>query len=164
MQQCEVLGNDALDLVGDENLIAVELNLVLLNLEVVAQLREVEYSRKVERIVDIHVDIEQRLLRSGVQFAVKCLVLLLRDVGGLASPEWRSVVDDVILVGIDILAILPLLNLAEGNLHRQEVAILPQQLLDLLLLAVLHAILRDMQHDSCSAVAFLLQFLHLILG
>ena len=62
VQQRQIFGYYAVDLVGDEDLVAVKLYLVLLNLEVVAYLGEIEYSRQVERIVDVHVDVEQRIV------------------------------------------------------------------------------------------------------
>ena len=131
MQQREVLWHDTLHLVSHKHLIAVELDLVLLNLEVVVDFWEIENTRKVKRIVNVHMDVEQRLVACWVQFAVKCLVLLLGNLRRLHCPQRLGVVDDVILLGINILAILPLLHLAECNLHRQEVAILLQKLLHL---------------------------------
>ena len=62
MQKGQILRNDTINLICYENLVAVELNLVLLNLEVVVNLREVENTCQVERIVDIKVDVEQRLV------------------------------------------------------------------------------------------------------
>ena len=55
---------------------------------------------------------------------VELLVLLFGDVGGLAGPQRLDVVDDVVLVGVDVLAVLPLLDLAERNRDRQETAVL----------------------------------------
>ncbi len=62
VQQRQIFGYYAVDLVGDEDLVAVKLYLVLLNLEIVVYLGEIEYSRQVERIVDVHVDVEQRIV------------------------------------------------------------------------------------------------------
>ena len=164
MQQCQVLRYDAIDLVGDVYLVGVELDLVLLNLEVVVDAREVEDTRQVKWVVDIQVDIEQRLVAERIELAVELFVLLLRDIVGLACPERVGVVDDVLLVGIDILAILPLLDLAKGNLYGQESTILFEQLLDFCRLGILEAVLSNVENDGCSAVAALLQLLHLKLG
>ena len=164
MQQREELGNDTLDRVGNKDLIAVELNLVLLNLEVVANLREIEDTRQIERIVDVQVDIEQRIVAHRIHLAVELLVLLLGDLRRLNSPQRLGVVDDVILVGIDILAVLPLLLFAKSDLDRQETAILAQQPLDLNRLGVLLAILRDVQNDVGAVATLLVGFGHSVFG
>ena len=66
VQQRQVFRHDALDLIRHIHLIRIELNLVLLYLEVVVDLREIEDARQVERIVDIQVDREQRLVAQRV--------------------------------------------------------------------------------------------------
>lgn len=152
MKQRQVLRNDTLDLIRHEDLIAVELYLVLLYLEVVAYLREVENTGQIERVVDIHVYVEEWILAKRVELVVEILVLLLRYVGRLARPQRIDIVDDIVLVRVDILAVLPLLHLAEGNGHRQEAAILLKQLLDLRCLAVFAAIIRNVKHDGRTTV------------
>jgi hypothetical protein len=49
MQQRQEVGHDALHLIGDEYLIAIELNLVALQVDVALDLREIEDTRQVER-------------------------------------------------------------------------------------------------------------------
>ena len=164
MQKREVLGNDTLHLVGNEYLIAVELYLILLQLEVVVNLGEIKNTRKIERIVDVHMYVEQRLIAHRIQLVVELFVLLLGNIQRLTSPQGLYIVDDVILVGIYILAIFPLLNLTKSNRYRQEVAILLQQVAYLLLLGVLLALLREVKNDRCSALTLLLKLLHLIFG
>ena len=73
---------------------------------------------------------------------VKLLVLLLGDIGRLAGPEGLGVVDDVVLVSVDVLAVLPLLHLAERDGNRQETAILFEKLIHFRLLAILLAVVR----------------------
>ena len=53
--------------VRDEHLVAIELYLVLLNLEGVLDFREIEYSGEVERIVHVEVDVEERLLGHRIE-------------------------------------------------------------------------------------------------
>ena len=65
---------------------------------------------------------------------------MLGDVGRLASPQRLYIVDNVILIGVYILAIFPLFNLAKCDGHGQEVAIFLQELLHLLILAILLAV------------------------
>ena len=124
VQQCQILRHDTFYLVGYEDLIAIQLYLVLLNLEIVVDFREIEDTRQMERIVDVQMDVEQRLVAHRIEFAIEILVLLLGNVGRLACPQRLGRVDLVVFVGIDILAILPLLDLAEHYGNRQEMAIL----------------------------------------
>ena len=115
VQQGEVFRYDPLDLVGHIHLIGVELDLVFLNFEVVPNLREVEDTRQVERIIDIQMNREERLFTYGIEFVVELLVLLGGDLGGFYGPQRGDVVDDVVLVGIDVFAVFPLLHLAESD-------------------------------------------------
>ena len=115
VQQGEVFRYDPLDLIGHIHLIGVELDLVFLNFEVVPNLREVEDTRQVERIIDIQMNREERLFTYGIEFVVELLVLLGGDLGGFYGPQRGDVVDDVVLVGIDVFAVFPLLHLAESD-------------------------------------------------
>ncbi len=127
MQQREELRNHTLYGVGYEYLIAVKLYLVLLYLEIVAYLGEIEYARKRERIIDVEVYMEQRLLRHRIQHAVEVGVILLFKLRGFTRPQGRCLVYDAVFVGIDILAVFPLLLLAEHDRNRQETAIFTEQ-------------------------------------
>ena len=164
VQQREVLRYDSFDLIRHVDLVGVELDLVLLNLEVVADLREVENARQVERIVDVQVDREERLFARRVELVVELLVLLFGDVGRLAHPQRIGVVDDVVLVGIDILAVLPLLDLAEGDGNGQEPAVFAQQFLDFGRFGVLLGLFGEVQDDRRPAVVRLVALLHRELG
>ena len=164
MQQRQVLRHNALDLVRHVNLVRIELYLVLLDFEIVADFREVEDARQVERVVDVQVNREQRLVAHRVQFVVELLVLLFGDIRRLAGPQRLDVVDNVVLVRVDILAVFPLFDLAESNRNGQEAAVFLQQPFDLRLLGILQCILRDVQHDGRAAVAGLVGLLHFELG
>ena len=89
MQQRQVLRYDALDLIRHEHLVRVELDLVLLDFEVVPNLREVEDTRQVERIIDIQMNREERLFTYGIEFVVELLVLLGGDLGGFTVTAGR---------------------------------------------------------------------------
>ena len=117
-----------------------------------------------ERVVDVQVDREQRFVAHGVELVVKFLVLLLGNVGRLARPQRIDVVDDVVLVRVDVLAVLPLLDLAEGNRDRQETAVLAQQSLDFRILGIFERILRQVQDDGRTAVMRLVGLLHFEFG
>ena len=164
VQQRQILRHDALDLIRDIHLVRIELNPVLLNLEVVVDLREIEDARQVERVVDVQVNREQRLIAHGIELVVELLVLLLGDFGGLAGPQRLDIVDDVVLVRIDVLAVLPLLDLTESDGHGQETAVFFQQTFDLRLLGILQRIFREVQYDARTAVAGLVGLLHFEFG
>ena len=86
VQQRQELGHDAFDRIGHEHLVRIELDLVLLYLEVVPYLREIENACQIERIVDVQVNIEQRVLGHRIERAVELHVLLQRNVRRLLGP------------------------------------------------------------------------------
>ena len=61
----------------DEHLIAVELNLVALQFEIVLHAREIENAREMEREVHVEVNPEQRLVLHGIERAVEVFVVLV---------------------------------------------------------------------------------------
>ena len=71
MEQGEELWHDAFDAVGHEYLVAIELNLVLLQLQRVLDAREVEDTCEVEGIVDVKVNPKQRLVAHGVEGTIE---------------------------------------------------------------------------------------------
>ena len=77
MEQCEEVGHDAFHLVGDEYLIAIELNLVALQFDVRLDTWEVEDTRKVERIVNVEVYPEQWFVLHRIERAVERFVVLV---------------------------------------------------------------------------------------
>ena len=147
MQECEELGHDAFHLVGDEHLVAEELNLVLLKVDVRLNAREIEDTREVEGVVDVQVNPEQRLVLHGVEGAIEGLVVLVLQRRGSLCPQRLHAVDDVVLVGVLHLAVLPFLLLAETDGHSHELAILVQQVLDALLLKELLAVVGNVEDD-----------------
>ena len=66
MQQRQELRHNALHLVGDEHLVAVQLNLVALQVDVRLDAGEVQNTCQVERIVDVQVNPEHGLVAHGV--------------------------------------------------------------------------------------------------
>ena len=127
MKECKELRDNVLDRVCHEHLVAVELDLVALDLYVVLDLREVEDTCEVERIVHIEVDVEQRLLCHRVKGSVELIIILILEVSRLAGPERLNFIDYVVLVSVYVLAVFPLLPLAEDHRNRHELAILAQE-------------------------------------
>ena len=153
MEKSEILRHDIFDFVGDVNLVAIELNLVAVNVEVVLDLREIEDTGEVERIVHVEMDVEKRLVHlERIEFVVELIVVLIGKVGRFARPSGVHIVDDVVLVGFDLLAILPVFLLAKGNLDRQELAVFAEQTFDGCVLEVLCELVVDMKNDVGSAV------------
>ena len=131
MKQGQIFGNDIVNLVGDEHLIAVELDLLAVDVHVVLDLWEVEYSRQMERIIDVEVYVEQRLVvLVRIELVIELGVVVFSQVGGFTHPCGIDVVDDVVLIGLHLLAVFPLLLLAKHYLYGQELAVLLKQTAD----------------------------------
>ena len=152
MQQRQELRHDALHGVGHEHLVAIELDLVAVQVEVALDAGEIEDTRQFEGIIHIQVDPEERLLAHRIEVLVELLIVLLLQLRRFADPGRGGVVDDVVGIRIDILAILPLLLFAEGDLYRQETAILGQQSVQLFLVEELLALVVDVEHNICTPI------------
>ena len=75
-----------LHLVGDEHLIAIQLDAILLDVDVVVDLRKVEDTRQIEGIVHIQMNPEHRFPIHGAQFMIEVDVIFIGQVGRLACP------------------------------------------------------------------------------
>ena len=126
MEQGQVHRHDALHLVSHKDLIAVELDLVALQIHLVAHLGKVEYACQGEGVIHIKVYPKKRLVSSWVELAVELTIVLVRKVLRFAEPERVGVVDHIVLLGILHLAVLPLLLLTKDNGDREEATILRQ--------------------------------------
>ena len=162
MQQRQELRHDALHGVGHEHLVAIELDLVAVQVEVALDAGEIEDTRQFEGIIHIQVDPEERLLAHRIEVLVELLIVLLLQLRRFADPGRGGVVDDVVLVGIHIFTILPLLLLAESDRNRKEAAILLQQPLQLLLVQEVLVLIVDVEDDVGASVG-LLGLLHGVL-
>ena len=118
MQQSEEIGHDILHAVGDKHLIAIKLNLVATQIEIILNLGKVEHTGKIERVVHVEVNPEQRLIVAGIELTVELLVVFVLEVSGLTAPDRLQRVDNIVLVGFLLLAVLPLGLLAKSNLYR----------------------------------------------
>ena len=155
VEQRQELGDDALDVVGDEDLVAVELDLVALELDVGLDAREVEDAGEREGVIDVEVDPEQGIVVHGEERVVELLVVLVLERRRRLRPEGLDAVDDVVLVGIDLLAVLPLRLLAEDHGHGHKLAVLREQLLDGRFLEIVLAVVVDVEDDVGTAVGLL---------
>ena len=155
MEQGEEVRNDALHLIGDEHLVAIELYLVALQFDIAVDSREIEDTGEVEREVHVQMDPEHRLLLHGIERAVELLVVLILERRRALCPERLHAVDDIILGSLHFLAVFPFGLLAESHGHGKELAVLVEQLADLHLVEVFGAVVRDMQDDIRSTVLLL---------
>ena len=131
VQEGKEIRDDIVYMVGDEHLVAVELDVVLLNGHPVLYLREIEDAGKVEGVVDIQVDVEQGIFLHGIEVLVELHVVLFLELRGSLGPERFRAVDDMVPVSVDILVVLPFLLLSEHYRDGHELAVLAQQLADL---------------------------------
>ena len=98
-------------------------------------------------------DMEQRLVKlRRIEFVVELLVILFRQVCRLARPSGICIVDNIVFIQFDFLAIFPLFLLAKGNLYRQELAVFLQQPFNRRILQILLKLAIDMQHNVRSAL------------
>ena len=156
MQQRKEVGHNAFHLVGDKHLVAVKLYLIALQLDIRFDSREKEDTSKVERIVNVEVNPEQRLLHlHGIECAIEALVVLVFQCAGRFGPEWFHIIYNIVLVGINLLAVFPFGLLAEGNWNGQELTILIQQLLYFLFLKKLLAVVIDVKNNIRTTVSAL---------
>ena len=126
MEQSQVHRHDVLHFVSHKDLITVELDLVALQIHLVAHLGEVEYASQGEGVVYIKVYPKEWLVSSWVELAVELTIVLVRKVLWLAEPERVGIVDHIVLIGVLHLAVLPLLLLAKDDGDREEATILRQ--------------------------------------
>ena len=92
------LGNDFLDVVGDEHLIAIQLYLSLFQLNLLLlYLGKIENPLQAERIIHIEVNPKQRLVIIHKRVAVEILIFLLRTFLGIFQIERSRIVDGLIL-------------------------------------------------------------------
>ena len=95
LEQHEIFRNDLLDIVGDEDLIVVQLDHAFRRLVFQVDLREIQDALEVERIIHVQVDPEQGLLVIVEEPAVELLVFLLRAVFRRLLPQRMDIVSQL---------------------------------------------------------------------
>ncbi len=98
---------------------------------------------------------EEGIFLHRIEFVVEGQVVLVLEVAGLAGPQGLRIIDDVVLVGVDILAVLPLFLLAQADGDGHELAVFVQQGSHLGFLGEIFAVSIEEQGDGGSAVRFL---------
>ena len=102
-----------------------------------------------ERAID---DEGQRLVAHGVECAVETLVVLIFQSAWSLSPQRLYIINNVILVGINLLAVLPFGLLTEGYRYSHKLAVLVEQALELELIEKLLAVVIDIEDDVRSVL------------
>ena len=90
---------------------------------------------------------EQRLVAHWIECAIEALVILVLQCAWSLSPQRLYAIDDVVLFGINLLAVLPLGLLSEGNWNCHKLAVLVEQPLNLELVEELLAVVVDVEDD-----------------
>ena len=124
-------------------------------IQVGLDLREIEDTGQVERVVHIEVDMEERFIHlHRIEFVVELVIVLILEVRRLACPRRVDIVDDVLFIQLHFLAVLPLFLLAESNLYGQELAVFLEQAFDGGILQILRELIVYMQDDIGTALGF----------
>ena len=148
VKQSQKIWHYVVHVLGHEHLVAVELYLVLVDGHALLDLREVQHAGKVERIIDVEVYPEHWILLHRIEGLVEIEVILVLELGRSLGPDRIYVVDDVVLFGFYLLAVLPLGFLAEYDRHRHKLAVLLQQGRDSALVGEFFRILVQEQGDG----------------
>ena len=78
---------------------------------------------------------------------IELLVVLILQGARSLGPERLYIINNVILVCLHVLAVLPLSLLAESYRHCHKLAVLVQEFLNLALLEKFLAVISDMEND-----------------
>ena len=151
MQECQEVGHNVFHRISDKHLVAIELNLIAMDFDVVFNLWEIQNTREIERIVHIEVNPEERFILHGIEIAIEIAIILISQGRRRLCPERVSVVDHVVLSGVHLLSIFPLLLLAKGNGDGEEAAVFVEQSLDATLFEEFLVFLVNVQHDVRTA-------------
>ena len=152
MEQRQEVRNDVVDMVSNEHLVTIELDLVPLDGHPVIDLREIQDTCQVERIVHVQMDIEKRILVCRVQRLVEVHVVFFLQVGRLACPQRLYCIDNLVFIRVDIFAVFPFLILAEHDRERHELAVFAKQLPDFSLSCIFCRIIVKVQCDGRASV------------
>ena len=147
MQQGKEFRNDALYLVCYEYLVAIQLNLVTLHVNAVLDAWEVENTRQIEWEIYVQMNPEQWVVLHWIEGVIELLIVLILQSARSLGPERLHIINNVILVSLHVLTVLPLSLFAEGYRHCHKLAVLVQEFLDLVLLEEFLAVVCNMEND-----------------
>ena len=93
LEQHQEFRNDLFDVVGDEHLAGIQLDLAFDAAELLLDLREIQNTLELERIIHVQVNPEQRIFVLVEHLAVELLIILVRAILRRAGVERLGVVD-----------------------------------------------------------------------
>ena len=108
-----------------------------------------------EGIVDVEVNPEQRLILHWIKLAVELFIVLILQGRRCLGPQRLNIVDDIVFIGLHLLAVFPFSLLAEGDGHGHELAVFVEQSLNLVMLQVFLAVVGNVEDDVRSTVILL---------
>ena len=163
-EQQQKFRDDLLDVVRNEDLIAVKFDLTGDELQFILLLREVEDTLEVKWVVDVEVNPEQRLIEIHKDFVVKRLVFLVGAVLWRFQPQRMGVVDrtrfDNLLLFRSVLVLFRISLLVvdsaflvvriQVDLVRHKLTVLVQDLVDARLLQKFLLLVGDVHDDRCA--------------
>ena len=107
-------------------------------------------------------DIEQRIILHGIQFAVELHILIGSNLRRGLAPKRCRIIDNLILVCLLIFAVFPLLLLAKCNWNRHKLAVFVQKPVNLALACKLLALIIQIKYNLSSPIT-LVNLLHIVL-
>ena len=151
MQERQEVGHNVFHRVCDKHLVAIELNLIAMDFDVVFNLGEIQNTREIERIVHIEMNPEERFILHGIEIAIEIAIILISQGRRRLCPERVRVVDHVVLSSVHLLSIFPLLLFAKGYGDGEEATVFVEQGLDATLFEEFLVFLVNVQHDVCAS-------------
>ena len=106
---------------------------------------------------EIHIQMypEQGFILHRIKFTIEGLVVFILEFTRSSGPQRLYVVDNIVIGCLNLLAILPFLFLAAGNLDWQETTVFLEQALDRGLLQILLAVIIQIKDNISTAVCLI---------
>ena len=79
MQERQEVGHNVFHRVCDKHLVAIELNLIAMDFDVILNLGEVQNTREIEGIVHIEVNPEEGFILHGIEIAIEIAIILIGE-------------------------------------------------------------------------------------
>ena len=158
VQQCQELRYNLFHLIRHIHLVGVQLNLVALHVKTTTHLRKVEYSGKIEGVVNVEVNPKHGRLAVRMELLIKRPVVFVSQICRLFLPDGVGVIDDVGNLNFYRFFFLsfPFVNglFTQSKLYwnGQETAIFFEQSFDAAVFQKFIAVLADVQNNICTTV------------
>ena len=88
MQKGEEIGDNIFDVVGDEDVVGIQMNLIPAQFHFFLQLREVQNACQIEWEVHVQMNMEKRVFEiHRIQVPIKFLIIFILKVGRCFAPQ-----------------------------------------------------------------------------